>query len=634
MRRIAAALLLASSALFAQNQMVDLEPRKPQAPVVIRPYLTPEVPAAQLGNPGSFAALIRAGRMYLTAQDAIALALANNIDIEVARYAPINLAWTLERYQAGGSLPGVPNNASQAVSVANGQGVLGSQASAGVKVAGNNGQVGANTNTTVTQIGPVTPTLDPSIQEASTFSHRSIPQSNSVQSLTSNLVLNQRVYLGSYQEGFLTGGTVNISYNDHYLSENSPTDNLNPSVAPTLSFSIQHNLLSGFGTKVNERSIVVAKMNLNASDLNFRTTVSGVITNVLNAYYQLSGDFEDLRAKQQAVETAESAVKEDSRRLELGALAQLDVVTAQNQLAAARQSLVNSQSAMRQDELTLKNLLSRTGIGDPTIAEVQIIPLDRIVVPAQDNFPPVADLIKRAVANRSDLMAGEENLKATEISNLGTKSALLPLGVGLASTSDAGLSGVPHAVPNGVGGVRGPDPYFVGGMGNALGQIFRRNYPSESAGAFLRVPFSNRQAQADYGVDQLSLRQQQLSAAKDSHQAEVDVMNAYVAMQQARARYEAAVQSRILSQQLLEAEQKKFAAGESTSSNVAAQQRDLLAAQASELDAEVSWQAAKIALDQTTGMTLEANQITLAEAKSGKPARTPALPAQLPDEAK
>ncbi|HWE00235.1 MAG TPA: hypothetical protein VG345_14385, partial [Bryobacteraceae bacterium] len=141
MRRIAAALLLASSALFAQNQMVDLEPRKPQAPVVIRPYLTPEVPAAQLGNPGSFAALIRAGRMYLTAQDAIALALANNIDIEVARYAPINLAWTLERYQAGGSLPGVPNNASQAVSVANGQGVLGSQASAGVKVAGNNGQV-------------------------------------------------------------------------------------------------------------------------------------------------------------------------------------------------------------------------------------------------------------------------------------------------------------------------------------------------------------------------------------------------------------------------------------------------------------------------------------------------------------
>jgi outer membrane protein len=640
--RTSAALVcvLGGTAALAQDQLAEIQPQKPKAPVVIRPYLTPGVPTAPLMNPGSFANLIRAGRMYLTAQDTIALALANNIDIEVARYAPINLAWTLERFEAGGALPGVPNNASQAVSVANGQGVLGSQASAGVSAAGNNGQVGASTNTTVTQIGPVTPTLDPSIQEASTFSHRSIPQSNSVQSQTSNLILNQRVYLGSYQEGFLTGGTINVSYNDHYLNENAPTDNLNPSVAPSLSFTIQHNLLSGFGIKVNERSIEVAKINLNASDLNFRTRVSGVITNVLNAYYQLAGDFEDLRAKQHAVETAETTVRENSRRLDLGALAQLDVTTSQNQLAAARQSLVNSQSAMRQDELTLKNLISRTGLGDPVIAEAQIIPLDRIVVPAADNLPPAEDLIKRAIANRSDLLAEKENLKATEVSNLGTKSGLLPLGVGLASTSNAGLAGRPKPVPVGVAGmqppvevagVQPPDPYYIGGMGTALGQIFRHNFPSESVGAFFKVPFNNRQAQADYGVDQLSLRQQQLSVAKDSHQAEVDVMNAYVAMQQARARYEAAVQSRILSEQLLEAEQKKFAAGESTTSNVAAQQRDLLAAQASELDVEVTWQGAKIALDQMTGMTLEANHITLAEAKSGKTVRTPELPANLPE---
>ena len=630
---IAGGVLLAifGAPVFAQDQLADIEPQKPRAPVVIRPYLAPEVPATPLTNQASFANLIRAGRMYLTAQDAIALALANNVDIAVARYAPINLAWTLERFEAGGALPGVPKNASQATSVANGQGVLGSQASAGVRAPGNNGQVGASTGTTVTQIGPVTPTLDPSIQEANTFSHRSIPQSNSIQSRTTNLILNQKVYLGSYQQGFLTGGTINISYNDHYLSENAPTDNLNPSVAPSLSFSIQHNLLSGFGIKVNERSIEVAKMNLNSSDLNFRTSVSGVITNVLNAYYQLAGDFEDLRAKQQAVETADTTVRENLRRVELGALAQLDVTTARNQLAAARQSLVNSQSAMRQDELTLKNLISRTGIGDPVIAETQIIPLDRIVVPAQDNLPPVEDLIKRAMANRSDLLAQKENLKATEVSDRGTKSGLLPLGVGLASTSNAGLAGKPKAVPNGLGGVRPPDPYFVGGTGTALGQIFRRNFPSQSAGVFFRVPFNNRQAQADYGVDQLSLRQEQLSVAKDSHQAEVDVMNAYVAMRQARARYEAAAQSRILSQQLLEAEQKKFAAGESMSSNVAAQQRDLLAAQASELDAEVTWQGAKIALDQMTGMTLEANHITLAEAKSGKTARTPELPANLPE---
>ncbi len=633
--RSAAAASIAAAVLagmaFGQDQTAAIEPVKPKKSVLIRPYSTPTAPPAQLSNPGSFAPLIRAGRLYLTAQDAIALALQNNIDIEVARYAPISLAWTLERYEAGGALPGVPSNASQAVSVANGQGVLGSQAAAGVSLAGSNGQVGASTNTTVTQVGPVTPTLDPSVQASTTFSHRSIPQSNSIQSLTSNLILNQRVYLGSYQQGLITGGTVNISYNEHYLSENSPTDNLNPSVATTLSFTLQHNLLSGFGVKVNERSIEVARLNLNASDLNFRTTVSGVIANVLSAYYTLAGDFEDLRAKEEAVETADAVLGEDKRRLQLGALAQLDITTAENQLAAARQALVNSQSSLRQDELAIKNLISRTGIGDPAIAEVQVIPLDRIVVPPEDNLAPVADLIRRAMVNRSDLLADQSNLKASEVSAIGTKSGVLPLGVGLVSNSNAGLAGVPHSVPTGVGGVRGPDPYFVGGMGNAVGQIFRRNFPSESAGGFFLARINNRQAQADYGVDQLSLRQQQLSVAKDAHQAEVDVMNAWVAIEQARARYEAADQNRILSQQLLDAERRKFAAGESTASNVAAQQRDLLAAQASELDAEVTWQTAKIALDQATGSTLEANHVTLAGAKSGQPAKPLTLPEQLPD---
>jgi outer membrane protein TolC len=360
--------------------------------------------------------------------------------------------------------------------------------------------------------------------------------------------------------------------------------------------------------------------------------VSSVVANVLNAYYTLAGDFDDLRAKQDAVDTADLLLREDRRRLQLGVLAQLDVTTAENQVASARQALVNSQSALRQDELTLKNLLSRTGIGDPAIAEVQVIPLDRINVPAEDNLPPVADLMKRALANRSDLLSEQSNVKASEVSSIGTKSGLLPLAVGLVSTSDAGLAGNPKPVLGGVGGVKPANPYFVGGMGTALGQIFRRDFPSESAGAFIRVPFNNRQAQADFGVDQLSLRQQQLGVAKDAHQAQVDVMNDFVAMRQARARYEAAQQSRILSQQLLDAERKKFTAGESTASNVAAQQRDLLAAQATELDAEVNWEAAKIALDQATGSTLEANHITLAEAKAGRITKPLELPAQLPDQ--
>src|SRR5205085_2919705 len=102
------------------------------------------------------------------------------------------------------------------------------------------------------------------------------------------------------------------------------------------------------------------------------------------------------------------------------------------------------------------------------------------------------------------------------------------------------------------------DPYFAGGIGTALGQIFQHNFPTENVGAFARIPIHNNQAQADYGIDQLQLRQQQLTTAKDFNQAQVDVMNSVVALRQSRARYEAAVQSRTLQQELFDAEEKRF----------------------------------------------------------------------------
>ena len=103
--------------------------------------------------------------LYLTAQDAIALVLENNIDLEVSRYNPFISEWNLERAEAGGALPGVPSGASQAGSVASGQGVLGSQAAAGVTAPGASLSKGGSTNATISQIGPVTPNLDPIVQE-------------------------------------------------------------------------------------------------------------------------------------------------------------------------------------------------------------------------------------------------------------------------------------------------------------------------------------------------------------------------------------------------------------------------------------------------------------------------------------
>ena len=619
-------------ALRAQNATTDLnapsasiEPVRPSATVLIRPYLAPGVPAIRVADSARLAALMRGGALYLTLQDAIAVALENNIDIEIARYGPILAAWNLKRSEAGGALPGVPSGASQAGTVASGQGIAGSQAAAGLTGGGGAGNGGGTSNATITQVGPVTQNLDPSLQEASTFSHVSSPQANPRQTLSTVLISNTRVHNVSWQQGFLTGGGYTLSFSDHYLNESAVGDILNPSWAPNLSLSFQHNLLQGLGIAVNARTINVQKINLSTSDLTFRTQVIEVVVNVLNSYYAVVADEEDLRAKGSAVEAAQQFLQENKRREELGALSALDVTTAESQLAASQRDVVISETERLQNEVQFKNLLSRRGVLEPALAQARLVLLDRIVVPAADDLAPLDDLIQQALANRSDIAAAKANIQSAEISALGTLNGVRPSVQVIGGTSQAGLAGTAQHTPFG-----SPDPFVVGGLGTALGQVFRRNYPTERIGAFAQVRIRNRQAQADQGIDQLQQRQTELSTQKTLNQVQVDVSNYVVALRQARARHEAAVQNRILQEQLYKAEQEKFMLGASTPYNVVQAQRDLVAARAAEVSGLASYEAARIALDETLGATLEANHVSIDDARAGVVGRASTLPEASP----
>jgi outer membrane protein TolC len=601
---------------------------KPSASILFRPYEAVDVPAVRLSDSDRLHTLIRGGKLYLTAQDAIALALENNIDLEIARYAPISAAWRVTRSEAGGALPGVPSAASQATSVASGQGVQGSQAAVGAQGGGGGGAARSSGNASISQVGPRTQTLDATIQETTTFSHQTTPQPNSVQSLTPVLVQDTRTYTGSVQQGLLSGGSVSLSFSNHYLNENSPTDVLNPSWAPNLSFSLQHNLLQGFGRDVGGRTITISKINLATSDVTFRSQVIAVVNTVLNAYYALVAADEDLKAKTSAFDVAQTFLGDTSKQIEIGSLAETERIKAESQVATTRQDLVVSQTTLAQDEVRLKNLLSRKGMADPLLAAARIVALDRLAIPEKDDLPPVKELVAKALANRPDLAAERANLQTSQISAKGTTNGILPVLVAFGGASNAGLAGTPRTVGSGPGAA--PDPYFVGGLGTALGQVFRRNFPSQNAGAFFQAPIGNRQAQADHGIDQLQLRQTELSLQKDLNQAHVDVMNAVVALEQARARYDASVLNRELAQQLLASERKKFEIGSSTPFAVIQQQRDLATAISSQISALVSYNNARIALDQTVGQTLEANHVVIAEARTGKVARQSALDSGTP----
>ena len=137
----------------------------------------------------------------------------------------------------------------------------------------------------------------------------------------------------------------------------------------------------------------------------------GAVANVLNLYYGLVADYEDLRAKQERCDVAQQFYENNKKQVEIGTMAPIDVTTAEAQLASSQQDLVVSETTLLQQQVQLKNVLSRDGLADPLITEADIIPLDRIIVPDQDNLPPMKQMIATALANRVDLQGEKMNLQ-------------------------------------------------------------------------------------------------------------------------------------------------------------------------------------------------------------------------------
>jgi outer membrane protein len=586
---------------------------KPQGVFLLRPYKAAFIPDIRLSNSDRLHSLIRAGKLYLTVQDCIALVIENNLDLEIDRYGPVSSQWAFERAQAGGPLRGVTGGNSLVNQAASGQGVQGSQISAGLTSSGSGSGTGGG-NAIVTQIGPVTANLDAVLQNATAWSHTTTPQPNTIQSQTTTLIDSHHTYDTFVQQGLITGGYVQVAANESYLKENTPTDILNPSVAPVVQLYLRHNLLQNFGAEVNSRFIRVARKNIGLADAAFRSQLLNAVANTLNLYWDLETQIESRDTSQRSLDLARKFVEDTKKEIELGVVARVDVYRPEGEVTTRTSEVAIAEAAVRQQENLLKNVISRNGLADPALEAASIVPLDRIQVPESDDLPPLRDLVKKAIAQRPDVAMDNINLETAEISAVGTKNGLLPSLQGIAATFNSGLAGAATPQPPG----QQADPHFVGGLGTGLGQILRNNFPSRRAGVLFQGVIGNRIAQGDYGVDQLQLRQNQLVTLRNRNQLVVDIANQVVGLTQARARYNAAVDSRKLEEQLLEKEQQRFSLGGSTLNDLITVERALAAAQSTQVVAIASYNRARIALDQVLGETLEKNNISIDQALAGR----------------
>src|SRR5258708_4750657 len=526
-QKVLAVLIVAAMAANAQDSAprVAMPQEDHWYDRLLVPYQRRFVPPVSFENSRRLESLLRSGKLYLSLQDAIALALENNLDIELERFAPGLGEFDTLRTRGGATprglsysiieLPqGIGGPASPLLNLpASGSTPTTSVPTTLTEVSA---IVPAQTSAAITNLpfstGPSIPVFDPAVIGALNLQHVTTPETNNF-IVGANALTSQNV-IGSIgmQRGFSIGTQLSATFNANRFSQNSNRNTINPYTNSNLGMSLDQPLLRGFGIGVNRRYIRIAKNDERISDLLFRQQAIATVAGVVRLYIDLVSLGEDVQVKQQTLALAERLYQDNKEKVDQGTLAPIELVRAQAQMAASRQDLANSQGFELQQELLMKTVLTRRGTADPLIREARIVTTTPIDVPATEDIRPVQDMLADAFGNRPELEEARLQIANSELSMKGSKNGLLPQVDIIASAQNNGLAGGlnPFLQPTGSALTSTPNETFVGGFGSALAQIFRHNYPTYAVGVQLNLPIHNRVAEGDYVRDQMQFRHTQI----------------------------------------------------------------------------------------------------------------------------
>jgi outer membrane protein TolC len=586
---------------------------------VWKPYAPHGLPQPVLKNSDRLHTLLKDGKLLLSLNDAVALVLENNFDIAIARYN-LNIAdmdvllaksGGTVRGVSNGLLTGTPSGNAAATSTAGstGSGTGGTSTGTGGAAAGSGGVVQSTQNSVGAPIDSYDPTLTGTVQAERTLT----PVSNPAIYLINSYQENTNTYNFNYAQGWATGTLAQVTYSNQRLINNIPATSLfastyNPEITGSWRATVRQHLLQGWGIDNNRRQIVIAQNDRKVTDASFKAQVISTVAQIQNIYWDLVNAYEDLKVKQTALEFAQRTLTDNRKQVEIGTLAPIEVVSAQSAVATATQNLITSQTNLEYQQLITKNAIARN-FNDPALTAADVIPTDTMVL-SYEPVPPAEELVTYALANRPELQESELNLRNNEINNKAAKNALLPTLDLVGFYGSSGLSG---------------------NYGDVFTSMVDRSRPDKGAYVSLSVPIRNRAAQSNQIRSELEYRQNQLNFQQQKNQINLQVRNAAFALQQARAGVEAARAAKEYALQSLDAEQKKYALGASTSYLVLQQQSNLTQSASNYVAALSTYEKARVALDQVTATILDKNGISMADAASGQVAHMPAIPGLQPN---
>lgn len=548
----------------------------------------------------------RNGELRLTLSDALAIALESNLDIEIQRQSPAVAEQDLLRARAGQLLRGLslttregPRSATSVDAALTAGGVFSPDSSLSISTA------------SPVSTGKAPPSLDTQVGGSLRWGHLTAPQPNSFMTGTSSLVSDNTQGGLWLQQGFLSGGDVVLSFDNLRQSLNNRRYDLNPLISSSLGLTFTQPLLRGFGVDLNSRFIRIARNNRKVSDLVFEQQVINTSAAVIRLYWDLVAYREETAVKRQALERSEKLLSDNRDKESAGTVASIEVVRARAEVARSRRDLLAAEALVRQQENILKDYLTRGRVSDPWLSQVRVMPIDSLDPNLAEQLPSTRELAGAALQNRPDLAQARLQIENSKIGLKASRNALLPSVDLVASARNNALAGDVNPLTLEGAPAHNPDALLVGGYGTVLGQIVRRNFPDYIVGVQVSIPLQNRAAKADAARDRIAVHQQELRVSQVEKQVHLEIENAMIALDQARAAVESARSEKQFQEQALAAEEERLGVGASTTFLVIQYQRDLVQARSAEVAALAAFVKARATLDRASGVLLDRHNIQL-----------------------
>jgi outer membrane protein len=622
------------------TQLKDYSIPRSGFPKLLQPYTPALLPPPSLVNSPRLDSLMRDGKIYLSIDDAVALALENNLDLDIARYNLSIADADLLRAKSGASILGVntgivqntPGGGVGGLGGTVGSGTGGTTVAAGGAGTGTNGLVSSTLG-----IGSPITSFDPQITSTLQLDKS---DSESTSTISPVPVLAQNTYTAdfAYTQGFQWGTTLTAGFNNTHVTTNNPISLLTPQLASNFQFRVTQNLLQGFGSLPNTRFIRIAKNNREISDVAFRLQVITTVDQIENIYWDLVYAYENLRVQQEALTYAQKALEDSKKQAQVGTAPPIQVVSSQSTVATDQQNLILAENNLQLEALLMKNAISRS-VEDPVLAEAEVVPTSTMLVPQEETAVPMQDLINDALRHRAELVESRIDLTSREINNKAVRNAMLPTLDAFAYYGGSGVGGninpaLPQCAPPTITAdcyslATVPPPFSNGGpvsYGSTLNQLVNSTSPDKGVGLQLTIPLRNRLAQSNQVRSELEYRQALVREHQLENQVRIEVRNADFDVRQNRVAVQAAQSAVDLARQTLDADQQKLRVGLTTTTAILQDAATLTNTESNLVSAKAAYEKSRIELDRATGLLLDHSSIDIADATRGQVTRLPAVP--------